>query len=458
MASSHRLLPLAAAALVALAAASPAHGSSIAYVKDGDVWLSSPDGQSRYQVTTGRGWRSPSQADDGTLLAQRGNEFVRMDRSGRVLSVNEGVGGDVALPAGWADGHDRVYGPYDPKLSPDGRTIAYWFRTERNDGTPGDPGEAGTLDAWTTSQPVGESLLAVPWNSVRGPRAPAWIDSRRVIATATYADGGLSVSTWVAGGDHKNEQWWFTDPNAILQDAELSPDRTKAVAVAATHGAGSPFDGVRYYVANGPAWTHEPPYENVFGGDDFPEPPTPVCQDTRDSAAESPTWSPDSRAVAYADKDGIWIQPVRADLDATNCASLASTLLLPGGREPDWGPADVDMDDAPRPGGGATVPDGAPAADGGAAPAPGGGVVPAASARLSALKATRRGRAVRIAFRLDAPAAVRLVLRRGRSVRRVSVRGRAGTNVTVVRGLGRGRWRIAATAGATTLRASVRVR
>jgi hypothetical protein len=65
---------------LALAATASAH--SIVYIKDGNVWLTSPDAAKQYQVTCDGGYASPSQADDGTIVALRAKQFVRMDRSG----------------------------------------------------------------------------------------------------------------------------------------------------------------------------------------------------------------------------------------------------------------------------------------------------------------------------------------------------------------------------------------
>ena len=94
---------LAAAAALAIAAA-PAGASSIVYVKDGNVWLSDPGGAKQYQVTFDGGYLSPSQADDGTIVAWRAKQFVRMDRSGRVLNPPvDGIGRD--------DGNGQFYGP-----------------------------------------------------------------------------------------------------------------------------------------------------------------------------------------------------------------------------------------------------------------------------------------------------------------------------------------------------------
>jgi hypothetical protein len=52
-----------------LIAAAPAAADSIAYIKDGNVWLSTPDGGRQYQVTSAGGYSYVSQADDGTMIA-----------------------------------------------------------------------------------------------------------------------------------------------------------------------------------------------------------------------------------------------------------------------------------------------------------------------------------------------------------------------------------------------------
>ena len=53
-----------------------ASADSIVYVKDGNVWLAAGDGGSQYQVTTDgtaeHPYRSPSQADDGTIAVGYG--------------------------------------------------------------------------------------------------------------------------------------------------------------------------------------------------------------------------------------------------------------------------------------------------------------------------------------------------------------------------------------------------
>jgi hypothetical protein len=75
------------AALAAVASAAPAaHADSIAYIKDGNVWLSTPDGARRHQVTAGGAYADVSQADDGTMIALTGVRLHKLDRFGRVLA------------------------------------------------------------------------------------------------------------------------------------------------------------------------------------------------------------------------------------------------------------------------------------------------------------------------------------------------------------------------------------
>jgi hypothetical protein len=109
-------LPVASAAAGALAATASA--DSIVYVKDGNVRLTSPDAAKQIQVSFDAGYASPSQADDGTIVALHGKQFVRMDRSGHRLSAPfDGIGTSGG----------NFYGPYEPRVSPDGKRIAYWF-------------------------------------------------------------------------------------------------------------------------------------------------------------------------------------------------------------------------------------------------------------------------------------------------------------------------------------------
>ena len=77
---------LLAAGLAALALPAVASADSIVYIDQGNVWSATPDGARKVQLTTGGGWHSPTQADDGTIAAVQGTgPIVVMARDGRPL-------------------------------------------------------------------------------------------------------------------------------------------------------------------------------------------------------------------------------------------------------------------------------------------------------------------------------------------------------------------------------------
>src|SRR3954451_11077352 len=112
----------AAAALLALVCAPAAIADSIAYVKDGNVWLSTPDGSRTYQVTSTGGYADVSQADDGTMIALNGVRLHKLDRMGNVTA-------DFKTPVSNTQpaGQKSFWGPYNPAISPDGTKVAYTY-------------------------------------------------------------------------------------------------------------------------------------------------------------------------------------------------------------------------------------------------------------------------------------------------------------------------------------------
>jgi hypothetical protein len=128
---THPRLLAAGAALAALALAAPAaNADSIAYVKNGDVWLSTSDGGRQYQVTYTGGYSDVSQADDGTMIALRGVRLNKLDRLGNVLAdFDTPVSDTRPAPS------KTFYGPFDPAISPDGSKVAYsyFYMTQSQD-------------------------------------------------------------------------------------------------------------------------------------------------------------------------------------------------------------------------------------------------------------------------------------------------------------------------------------
>ena len=418
---SRRLLVIAIAAVAALAAAAaPAGASSLVYAKDGNVWLTDPSGGKQYQVTFDGGYSSPSQADDGTIVALQNRRFVRMDRSGRQLNAPvDGIGTD---PNG-----GEFYGPYEPKVSPDGRRIAYWFGQyeQRYD-------YGCYCYLWTT-----ENSVTWTWadhfkpytddGQDKGTAAPSWLTNDRLLAT--YPGFYQSVWTWKLDSGHANydAQWSFSIPNPDggyydFGDAEVSPDGSR---FAATAGGDATSDDQLYIATtNGPLWVGDPPYDN--GLEALPTQPTLRCGGTVGKVV-SPTWSPDSHELAYSVADGVHV--IGAD-NLDDCRALTDRTIAPGGSEPDWGPADVDLSKAPPPPkGGSTT-----------GTASGATTLAITGARLTpkAFRAARRGPGVIAAratgstlrFRLSEPAPLTLTVRRGKHAVRGKLKtaGRPGAN------------------------------
>ena len=312
--------------LLTLAVAAPAAADSIVYVKDGDVWSARPDGSAQRQLTRDGGYNSPSQADDGTIVAVRGDHFVKLARDGRTLATL-----DSLLTAN--PGPSAAVGPFDARISPDGRTIASWLgimggwfdyatNTYYND-----PESAVVFQDAGDGHPVGTTMFY---------EEPSWLaDSRHVLIFDSMNALTPQVMLGEVGADHNHLHGWFHDYDTIddpggwkpLGAAELtrSGNRLAALRAGATLGDG----GLDRGLDNG---------ITIYDVHGFDQPPALwMCRIYDDQGREltPPSWSPSGDAITWSAPDGIWTSPV-----GDGCGSLKETLVIPGGREPDWGPAD----------------------------------------------------------------------------------------------------------------------
>jgi hypothetical protein len=327
------LLPafLVAVALLLLPAA--AQADSIVYMKGGDAWVAEPDGSSARQITSGGGYQSPTQADDGTVLVQRGTQFQRLDRGGRVLSTVNSV--LTGKPAGI-----NAVGPFDPVISPDGTKLAYWigmyssWMDRRNN------------IEWTRTGPV------TIWQDARDGTflgythyydEPSWLPGSD--GALLFAEENALTAQVVASGigeDHTKVRQWFNDsdnkpaneeyPKAI-STGEISPQLDRLALLRATieYGSGGIAEGEGNSI--------------VTYGVSLPGVPTMECRMTDAAGGEfgKPSWSPDGSSLAWSEGNGIWAMAIGRDCSGT------PKLVIPGGREPDWGPA--------QPGGGGSAVD-----------------------------------------------------------------------------------------------------
>lgn len=335
---------LTAAIAASLAFAAPATADSIAYVKDGDVWLSTGDGGRQYQVTFRGGYSDVTQADDGTLIALTGVRLHRLDRRGSVLADFDTPVSDTRPPASKA-----FFGPFDPAVSPDGAKLAYTYYYK---GVSQDTGcyppqcvtvgwEGGTGYSRTDRQTAWD---AAGFGKHSGWMHPSWIDDRTTMLSHATRAFNKEVVLDTVGDGPQVLQDWFTDTTngndgGHMSHGEMTRQRTKMAFLA---GAGD--TQLRIYKVN------EFPRGGPHGdwGSSLTDAEYPFICAFYDKPAGGrfgpPSWSPDGTRLAYHDGQGVKTVTI-PDWPGPGCGpdgmSPRGHLLVAGATEPDWGPADV---------------------------------------------------------------------------------------------------------------------
>lgn len=301
-----RLVPLAALALSlsgasVVAGAQPATADvgasvqqaasargSLVFIRDHDVWMARGDGTGARPVTTDGTVRStygsPSQADDGTIVAQRGQRIVRLTPAGRVLGTID----PKPVPNGLGHHLDGV--PIDLDISPDGRRVAYTFTSFECDSVAGCHQRYATAVTRSdhASDPVGQSTR----------NAPEWITDNRLLLSG---GGGISVYLQTIGSA---EQYWFADSDTggggwdfeDLSYPVLSPDGRYLAAVRGYD------DGTHI------AWY------DVIGDPRAATPgfPKRKCETSADRTLGSPVFSPGG-TLAWEEGADLWATTDPAD-------------------------------------------------------------------------------------------------------------------------------------------------
>jgi hypothetical protein len=294
--------------------AGTAAADSLVFVKNYNVWLANADGTGQYQVTldgtSSSPYESPSQADDGTIVAIRQlpgerSKLWRMSQNGGLLNapINTPAPGTGAINA---------------KVSPDGRLVAYWFVTIVDD--PGCPfcvtlasqALISYSDRFTGVADVGDPHTGA---------MPSWMSNDTILLS-----NGNATQWYFRIGMPEAAQWWADPDNnggglpVGLTDGEVSRDGNRIAVV-----RGDNNELIWVYKANGAP----------------PAVPTATCAFTGATGGKfySPTWSQDGLTLAWQEGDGIWSDSIP---DVQNCGTYGTpTLRIPGGAEPDFGPAAV---------------------------------------------------------------------------------------------------------------------
>jgi hypothetical protein len=392
MTSKPRLTIALASAAAALAAAAPAHADSLVFVKSNNVWLANPDGSNQYQVTTDgtaeNPYTSPSQADDGTIVAARakpaGGPLYRMRQNGELLNT---IPVTVALS-----------GPFAPQVSPDGALVAYEEVFTRNVN-----GYFETSSDVRFTRADGSTPQGIGPATGRGANAPSWIDSTRafvgVNAIAMTQLVGQSAEEWWSDYDHQPQ---YFNLGESVEDGEVAPNGRIAV-VRGDHDENT----IQLYDSTG-------------GFTSLPKPTCTLSQPTAGPLGKKfvdPTFSPAGDAIAWQEGNGIWAMSIPAG----GCLEGRPHRLIEGASDPDWGPANVNPGPRPGPKPVPVDPTHPSPAPGGAGPSSGGTPSPEVALDASIARA-KLGRVLAkgLTVRLRAPGAGRVSARATRNGRAVA--------------------------------------
>src|SRR5215217_783138 len=290
------------ALLLFLLLAAPAAADSLVYAKDGNLWSARPDGSGQVQLTRDGSavapYESPSQADDGTIAAIRGTRLVTFDRTG----APRGSFGSVLTGK---PGPIGAVGPFDARISPDGRTIGYWL------GIMGgwydysthtyysDPESAVVFQRATDGGFVGDTMFH---------EEPSWTgDSSKVLLFEGMNGFAKQVSVGAPGANHNEMRGWFHD-----SDVFADPGGWKPIGAGELTRDGSRLAVLRAHDTVG-HFGHQRAARNtivIYSVNGFDKAPMPLpCWWINDNGYEMtpPQWSPDGRQFAWSSPEGIWV-------------------------------------------------------------------------------------------------------------------------------------------------------
>ena len=303
------------------------------------MWLSTSDGSRQLRVTESGGYSDVSQADDGTMIALNGVRLHRLTPHGRVLADFDTPVSDVRPP-----GQRTFHGPFDPAISPDGTKVAYtyYYMTTSQSPTCFPPQCVTTINEGGTGYSFADRQTAwdVPgMGKHSGWRHPAWVDDdTTLLANPTHLPNFDVILDTLSDGTTGNAVHnWFSDDvegNPHTSGGDISRDKRKLAFQTGENDS-------TLTVYSVPAFP-----TTFFEGEADPSTRPSPCYRYGDPAGgkfSQPTFSPDAGRVAWSVADGIHVAAVPAFGGGCTVDGATPTppLVIPGGAEPDWGPADV---------------------------------------------------------------------------------------------------------------------
>ncbi len=348
----------AAGAIAMGAVADPAAASSsgsIVFIKADNVWLMRPDGTGQRQITTdGKAdapYVSPSQADDGTIVALRNQHIIEGTHNylqGVVSVLNRN--GQLMRPVYAVPQYDLIEdtcptpvaqqpdGIVDAQVSPDGQRIAY-VATAMLQGACGDV--FSVSESIVANLDGGAAATIGAGGDVINYTTPSWISNTKLVVTHDDLDA-RGESTFDVGAALP-QQWFLTNEGLdFTAHAIYSPSATtnKLAAAGSVENDDASEPGIELWTTGAP-------------GDASRVVDRCVITDPSHSDAiafDSPSWSADGQTFVFTRSGGANPGIVAATYPnlANSCANT-QTMLAAGGSDASWGTASYDAAAIPPP-------------------------------------------------------------------------------------------------------------
>ena len=340
------LLPTSLLLLACAAAAPAAHADSIAYVKDNDAWLASPDGSRQQRVTTTGDVHYVSQADDGTMIALVGGEKLRkLSPTGKTLAEFPTYVSDGGPQSGPVN---QFAGPFNPEISPDGSLVAFeWFNNSYDNSSGCSSTSTPPCYVLTSRQGVGITRSDrftgfEDYGLMTGWIGPQWLGNDRLLrsdAGAALNEDTVFTGVKAGGGDKDLDRWFWDNHGAYgVREARLSRDHKVAAGIAG-------YNDERLRVYRTVVEPFGAPDQDLgpwasSGSEALVEPCMELTADADSKKFENLTFSPDGRHLTVSAADGIYVIDL-PDLSGGCAQATGIRKVIDGGHHPHWGPAGI---------------------------------------------------------------------------------------------------------------------